>query len=186
MRKRCLACYLILLVFLSALYGCNGASVQGNTYRGRAYGFSFDFPEGWYPLSASEVEQRFGKPESKLLICIGDPERERLMHVAKLNAPMADSVKAIEPAVRYFDENFSDKVEGYRRIRLGEINVRGKGMVELVFEKTGRMSPVARVTQIYFANRGYFLCLTFGAPSGGQPEDDPALDSILRSWKWFN
>jgi len=176
----------VILVSMLILYGCSPGSIQGNSYSGRAYGFSFDFPEGWSPLSGSEVEERFGRPESKLLVCIGDAERKALMHIAKMNVPMADSIKVIEPTVKYFDTHFSNKVEGYRRIKLGGMDLGGRGAVELIFEKPGKTAPKVWVKQIYFANRGYFLCLTFGTPSTERSKGKRALDSLIDSWKWQN
>jgi len=176
----------VLLASVLIMAGCGKPSVIGSTYHGGRYGFSFNFPSGWTALSDSEAAERFGLPKEKLLICIGDTGREALMHVAKLDVPMADSAAAIEPTVKYFDTHFSGRVGGYRRIRLGKTSLAGKEAVELVFEKPGRDTPKVWVRQIYFADKGLFLCLTFGVPSAEISRGKRDLDSILGSWKWFN
>lgn len=174
-------------IILSALVlsGCSFSSIRGNSYYDKAHGFSFEFPEGWSPMSGSEIMERFDQPKDRLLVCLGDPDRNALMHVAVLNMNMAEEAEAIESAVKYFNTHFSGRIDGYRSLKLDRMDLNGKEAVELIFKKPGRTYKEVWVKQIYFVSRGNFLCLTFGIPSAEEERGRRALLTIVENWEWL-
>jgi hypothetical protein len=196
MLKNDLKSYVLFLVLFVFIVGC-GKPVSEKSFQ-HSSGISFDFPDGWSPLSNKEWrDMDLGK--DRTIITIMDKNREASFSIIPVRLGSTSRITFNKPSggasieatfyVNSIHAAGPNKYEDYSLFRKGETTFADFPMGEIVFQgqNPGKELRWYRILVLAGADSNKsVLMLVFSTPMDEQSEFENDFDFIENSWNWDN